>query len=262
MATFRKPCSPARGVVIAGSLWLLLGSAVDPAGAADILEDFESYPEQLDTTGVFNPDENDTSFLVTPLGTLPEELDPALIVAAVSESLRGSASIAAEGENQYWVLGAQAGASVANRCGPGSPLGFILNGTFGYAGPFGLFATPQDLSAGSVSMDVRAGSAEVSTSFRFLLLDENDNERWTEPFPLTTMFQTFTAQASEFTVLPGDQHTDFDIRRIVFVGLDLCTTSGGDIPAMAFHVDNARVSVSEATADVLPTLELLLLDDE
>jgi hypothetical protein len=214
---------------------------------------------QVDTVGIPGGPQG-VLYTVTPDGVPPAESDLADLLAGVNESLAAAAGIGSESGNQFWILGAQAGSSTPNACGQG--LGHVLAGGFRYAGPFRSFSVPQDLSGGFVRFDVRASSAAVPTSFRFLLVDETDKERWTPPFDLSDSFQTFTAGIDEFTVVSNQNDVGFEVTAVTFVGLDIC--ANGNVPDVEFHVDNAVVSAPGLAAPAsapgpLPILVALLL---
>ena len=77
-----------RLLVACAAVLVIGGLGLRPAAAATTLEDFEDYPIQSDTTGIFDPVEDETIFRITTTGGTGAS-DP--IVGEVSEQLAASA---------------------------------------------------------------------------------------------------------------------------------------------------------------------------
>ena len=223
-----------------------------PAVAETVSEDFQAYPIQSDTTGVFHPDDGDTTFRITTTGNTGAS-DP--IVAGVGEAQAASAGIAEEETNRFWILGSSAGQTSFD--------GFLLIGDIpgihgepgalpvgGPIGEFFLGSQPRDLTGGVISAKVRETTMAAASKVRFLLTNADDNEVVTAQKPLTAAFQTVTVPTTAFTIplQPVGEGT-FDITRVVNLGFEFFTALG-TAPALSFNVDDIQIDApNDADSD-------------
>jgi len=224
------------------------GLGLRPAAAATTLEDFEDYPIQSDTTGIFDAVEGETIFRITTTGGTGAS-DP--IVGEVSEQLAASAGIAAAGGNQFWTFGSSAGATETVDPFNGVVLGIGMP-TFltPKGGPFAaFFSSPQDITSVTVSVQVRETTEAAPTQVRFLAEDTGDREIVTGLFTLTNAFQTFTVDDTDFTTRLDATPGPFDSTQVTFVGLQFFTTPG-TAPAFSFDVDNVQIASTDRFANL------------
>ncbi len=237
-----------RPLITCAAVLVIGGLGLRPAAAETILEDFEAYPIQNDTTGIFDPVEDETIFRITTTGGTGAS-DP--VVAEVGEHLAASAGIAAAGGNQFWTLGSFAGPTEM-----GDPFnGFVLGGGMPAfltpkGGPFAaFFSSPRDLASVTVSVQVRETTGAAPTQVRFLAEDTGDREIATGFFPLTNAFQTFTVDTTNFTTRLDATPGPFDFTQVTFIGLEFFTTPG-TAPAFSFDVDNVQIASTARFANL------------
>lgn len=205
---------------------------------APLVEDFESYSLQADTTGPGD-------FFVTTTGNLA---DP--VVASGSEALAASAGIADDAGNQVWALGSAMGTTDTE--------GFLLIGDLPglggstTAGPFAdFFAGPRQLFGATIRARVRETTAAATTQFRFLVSDPSDNEAATDLRPLGADFAQYQVNQSDFVDFTSNSGpTDFS--QIVAVSFEFFVdpAAPATAPALQFQIDDVEL-VPEPSSPLL-----------
>jgi hypothetical protein len=216
-------------------LIVFVGWSIPQANAVVVVDDFESYNLQTDTSDPF------------------EIRDPGNVIAiAFSESLADSASIVA---NKHAVFGTSAGSTPNS----GVFTGFVGIADFeGPAGPIGqFFSIAQDLTGATISADVRETTGAEETQFRFLVSDTDHEEFVTSKFTLGSNFQNYAVGIGDFTT-PLDGGT-LDPMNINLFGLEFFTASPSDALALSFGVDNVTINAPQGVPIPLPGAMLLLM---
>jgi hypothetical protein len=220
-------------------LWIVLvafvGWSIPQANAVVVVDDFESYNLQTDTSNPF------------------EIRDPGNVIAITfSESLATSAAIVA---NQHAVFGTSAGVTPNS----GVFAGFVGIADFeGPAGPIGqFFSIAQDLTGATISADVRETTGAEATQFRFLVSDTAHNEFVTNKFNLGSDFQNYAVGIGDFTILLDGG--PLDPMNINLFGLEFFTASPPDALALSFGVDNVTINAPQGVLIPLPGAMMLLM---
>ncbi len=224
---------------------LLAAICAWPASADVIVENF-NYAEQFDLLGFV--DGGDTVYRITTTGTYGTATD--FTVATFSEGFQSGAGIANEGGNfvARFTTGEQLGVGAGQHfVGIADIPGF---GDTPPGGPFGaFFATPQNLTDASGSLDVKQFSGGNATFFRFLAVDAFDNEVATNLHSISGAFQTFNFVAADF--INQVQGSGFDETQVTSVGIEYFATADGsnNLDALEFRADNfVLITIPEPNA--------------
>jgi hypothetical protein len=198
--------------------------------AVVVVDDFEAYDVQLDTSSLYEIRDQANN-----------------VVIEFGEGLAASAAIVA---NQHAVFGTSSGTTEFE--------GFVGIADFwGPGGPFGaFFSIPQDLTGSTVSADVRETTEAEGTEFRFLVAD-GSGEFVTSRFTLGPAFQTFNAGIGDFTIaLDGGV---LDPTNIDLVSLEFFSTSPPNAPVFSFGVDNVTINAPQGVLVPLPGALMLVI---
>ena len=190
-----------------------------------LLEDFEAYSQQADTTG---PD-----YLITTTGN---PADPGVVT--VGEGLAEGAGIELDASNQV--------AFAASAAGTTDGSGFLLIADIpafsgSQAGPIAAFFEKpsgggRSLSDATLRAAVRETTGNAPAQMRFLLGDDADNEITSSPVSVGATFETVEAGLHEFSGDPG-----FDYSQITGIGLEFLAETPGTVPALRFQVDDVEL---------------------
>ena len=191
--------------------------------AATVIEDFEAYAVQFDPTGpVFE-------VLNTTGGT----------VGIFSDGTANNTEIVVEA-SKVWVLETSIGGVTQNTGG-------VFDGHLGLASlragsTIGSYLAPgRDLSSATLSVDLKSWDS-ANSYFRFMLEDGNDNEGWSDPFPLTNSMQTFTVLGSNIHL--GASPGVIDMTNIISLNFDLFDLPGTTVDGWEYDIDNVKITTT------------------